>query len=210
MPLTNPRPRKRQKTIQAIVIKETWTHDFFLLASPNTEKTPTLAETNALLQAGMGRKRVVFKDKQGSFAHIKDMLEREFPKLKTQNGAFEFMRADRGGACRPLLAIPMHTVGYTIPFLRDAVGSGVIYVRPIQCDLSLDKDNSPSTFSSEDAVMTQCINCNKSVPIHSLRDHTVPLEDKRTTQRVPHAEPTRWRFELNALAFACPRKRKRV
>ena len=39
---------------------------------------------------------------------------------------------------------------------------------------------------------------------------TVPLEDKRTTQRVPHAEPTRWRFELNALAFACPRKRKRV
>ena len=39
---------------------------------------------------------------------------------------------------------------------------------------------------------------------------TVPLEDKRTTQRVPHAEPTRWRFELNAFAFACPRKRKRV
>ena len=40
--------------------------------------------------------------------------------------------------------------------------------------------------------------------------YTVPFEDKRTTQRVPHAEPTRWRFELNALAFACPRKRKRV
>ena len=39
---------------------------------------------------------------------------------------------------------------------------------------------------------------------------TVPFEDKRTTQRVPHAEPTRWRFELNAFAFACPRKRKRV
>ena len=39
---------------------------------------------------------------------------------------------------------------------------------------------------------------------------TVPFEDKRTTQRVPHAEPTRWRFELNAFVFACPRKRKRV
>ena len=39
---------------------------------------------------------------------------------------------------------------------------------------------------------------------------TVPFEDKRTTQRVPHAKPTRWRFELNAFAFACPRKRKRV
>ena len=46
--------------------------------------------------------------------------------------------------------------------------------------------------------------------IRAIGRLTVPLEDKRTTQRVPHAEPTRWRFELNALAFACPRKRKRV
>ena len=44
----------------------------------------------------------------------------------------------------------------------------------------------------------------------TLPSLTVPFEDKRTTQRVPHAEPTRWRFELNAFAFACPRKRKRV
>ena len=92
MPLTNPRPRKRQKTIPVIVVKETWTHDFFLLASPNAEKTPTLAESNALLQAGIGKKRIVFKDKQGSFAHIKETLVREFPNLKTPNGAFEFMR----------------------------------------------------------------------------------------------------------------------
>ena len=27
--------------------------------------------------------------------------------LKTQNGAFDFMRTDRGGASRPLVAIPM-------------------------------------------------------------------------------------------------------
>ena len=122
----------------------------------------------------MGKKRIVFRDKQGSFAHIKETLVREFPKLKTQNSAFEFMRADRGGACRPLLPIPMQTVGYTVPFLRDAVGSGIIYVRPIQCELSLDQDITPSTSSSEDAVMTQCINCNKSMPLHSLRDH-MPL-----------------------------------
>lgn len=95
-PLTNPRPRMRVKTIPAIVIKETWTHDFFLLASQNAEKAPNLAESNALLQAGMGKKHIVFKDKQGSFAHIKETLVREFPKLKTQNGAFEFMSQQRG------------------------------------------------------------------------------------------------------------------
>ena len=44
----------------------------------------------------------------------------------------------------------------------------------------------------------------------SIPRYTVPFEDKQTTQRVPHAKPTRWRFELNAFAFACPRKRKRV
>ena len=26
---------------------------------------------------------------------------------------------------------------------------------------------------------------------------TVPFEDKRTTQRIPHAKPTRWHFALN-------------
>ena len=39
---------------------------------------------------------------------------------------------------------------------------------------------------------------------------TVPLEDKQTTQCVFHAEPMRWRFELNTFVFACPRIRKRV
>ena len=94
------------------------------------------------------------------------------------------MRADRGGACRPLLAIPIQTVGYTIPFLRDAVGGGIIYVRPFQCDLSLDKDNNPSTSSSEDAVMTECINCNKCVPLHSLRDH-MPLCNGGSSSETP-------------------------
>ena len=171
MPLSNPRPRKRQKTVIPYVIKETWTHDFFLLASPMAEKTPTLTECNALLQAGMGKKRIVFKDKQGSFDHVRETLEKEFPKLKTQNGAFEFMRADRGGASRPLVPIPMQPTGYTIPFLKDALGSGIVYIRPIQSELSLDQDIKSSIPSSEGAVMTKCINCNKSVPLCSFRDH---------------------------------------
>ena len=66
--------------------------------------------------------------------------------------------------------IPMQVAGYSIPFLRDAVGSGIVYVRRMQCELSLDQDIKPSTSSSEDA-MAQCINCNKSVQLCSLRDH---------------------------------------
>ena len=112
----------------------------------------------------MGRKCIVFKDKQGSFDHVTETLERDFPKLKTQNGAFEFMTAGRGGASRPLLVIPMQAVGYSIPFLRNAVGSGIVYVRPMQCELSLDHDIKPSTSSSEDA-MAKCINCATMFPL---------------------------------------------
>ena len=171
MPLSNPLPRKKQKTVIPFVIKETWTHDFFLLASPMAAKTPTLTESNALLQAGLGKKHIVFKDKQGSFDHVRETLEKEFPKLKTQNGAFEFMRADRGGASRPLVPIPMQSTGYSIPFLKDALGSGIVYIRPIQSELSLDQDIESSISSSEGAVMTKCINCNESVALCSICDH---------------------------------------
>lgn len=136
-----------------------------------TTKTPTLTESNALLQAGMGKKHIVFKDKQGSFDHVRETLEREFPKLKTQNGAFEFMRADRGEASRPLVPISMQATGYSIPFLKDALGSGIVYIRPIQNELSMDQDIKSNISSSEGAVTTICINCNESVPLCSLRDH---------------------------------------
>ena len=80
--------------------------------------------------------KVVFKDKNGD-SHLKNTLEEYFPKLKSQNRAFELLRADRGGNTRLLLSIHMPNTGYTIKYLKDAVpGSVVIYVRPIQSDLT--------------------------------------------------------------------------
>lgn len=109
MPLSNPRSRKRLKAVIPYVIKETWTHDFFLLASPMEEKTLTLTKCSALLQTGTEKTCNVFKDKEGSFDHVRETLEKEIPKLATQNGAFESMRADmyRGSASNPFVPILM-------------------------------------------------------------------------------------------------------
>jgi hypothetical protein len=37
----------------------------------------------------LGRRRIVFPDKKASFDKVKSVLETEYPKLKSQDGAFE-------------------------------------------------------------------------------------------------------------------------
>ena len=168
-----PQPKKRKKgpTFVPIVIKDTWTHDFVLLHSPNTNKTPSLAESHTLALAGLGKKKIVFPDKRGDFMKLRATLEKEYPKLTSQRGAFELLRADRGGASRPLVPIPMEqNGGYSIPYIKDVVsGTAAIYIRPMQSKLDLEKLVQPSL--SDDQVKTQCVNCERDIPIQSIKEH---------------------------------------
>ena len=162
------RPRKRAKTVIPIVVKDTWTHDFCVLSKSSTRKTPSMLESSTLTSAGLGKKRIVF-DKNGSFDHVKETLEKNFPKLASQRGAFELLRADRGGANRPLVAIPVRQSGYSVPYLRDIVSTtATIYVIPIQSDLSTEMVTSSTT---EMQVTTECVNCYEKVPIQDMRKH---------------------------------------
>jgi len=86
----------------------TWTHDFFLLALTDATKSPNFHEANSLIAAGLGKKRIVFPDKNGDFNHIKQLLEQEFTELKSQNGA------DRGGTSRPLFPVPLPVLAKTL------------------------------------------------------------------------------------------------
>lgn len=150
-------------------MKETWTHDFFLLAMSNASITPTFQEANALISAGLGKKRLVFPDKNGDFNHFKEVLEQNFPQFN-QNGAFKVLRADRGGASRPLFPIPLPASGYSIPFLKNCVGSAMIYIRPMQGDLSTQPILSNTTAGGA-TVTTTCINCHHAIAICEIREH---------------------------------------
>ena len=62
----NPRPAKRQKLV-FIHHKKSWTHDFCLLAESNQSRTPSLQQLSTLKEAGLGKKRIVFPDKNAGF-----------------------------------------------------------------------------------------------------------------------------------------------
>lgn len=62
-----------------------------------------------------------FPNKNGNFEHFKDVFESEYEKLKSQDGAFELMRAESGGTSRPLKLMLMPSNGYTITKKKEKV-----------------------------------------------------------------------------------------
>ena len=77
---------------------------------------------------------------------MKHVLESEYEKLKSQDGAFELMRAESGGTSRPLKLILKPSDGYSISYVRDLVGSNTLlylYNRPMKSCLFLDKPTQP-------------------------------------------------------------------
>ena len=164
-----PRPLKRQKVV-FIQPKKSWTHDFCLLSETHQTTTPKLKLLSTLKEAGLGKKRIVFPNKSAEFSKLKEVLETEYPQLKSQDGAFELMRAEGGGYSRPLCVIPIPSTGYSVPYLKDMVGSNTtIYIRPIKSPLSLKK---AATSVSPGSPLTECSTCKELVPIFSLREHT--------------------------------------
>ena len=127
------RERKgKGKAIIMIQPKESWTHDFCLLSNTKQDKTPSQESLLALKEAGLGRRKVVFPNRNGNFEDLKGFLVSENEKIKSQDGAFELMRAESGGTSRPLKSILIPSDGYTIPYLRELVGSNtLLYIRKI-------------------------------------------------------------------------------
>eukprot|EP00794_Sanderia_malayensis_P013336 gene13336-14714_t len=149
-------------------VKDTWTHEFFLFSSPEVERTPGVQEIGALSRAGLGKKKIVFKYKRGGFPHLRNTLEEEYPKLKTQNGAFELLRADRGGPMRPLVLIPMKKDGYPIPYLKELATSAVIYIRPVQSSLSMEET---VLAPDEKQDFSECVNCHAQIAVQEMCMH---------------------------------------
>lgn len=103
------------------------------------------------------------------------MLEREYDKLKSQDGAFELIRAEKGGTSTPVKLISIPSNGYTIPYVKDVVGNNtLIYIRPMKSCLSLDKSPKPVTLQSP---LTKCPKCFLSIPIMQLRNHSQTCND---------------------------------
>lgn len=134
---SNSRNTNTGRSFIPFVPKETWTHDFCVLSSTIQLFTPDREESNTLLQAGLGKRKLVCPNKNASHSEFQAFVESEFPKLKA-GGGFELLRAaGGGGGKRKLQIVPPGCEGYNVPYVRGVVGSGVLFIRPLQVNLDI-------------------------------------------------------------------------
>ena len=94
---------KRQSVF---IPKNTCTINICCLAKKGSSTPPNSEQLINLSLADLGKKRVVFSDKNGDHYFFQETLEKNFPKLKRLEGAFALYRAASGGlSCRQLLKI---------------------------------------------------------------------------------------------------------
>lgn len=80
---------------------------------------PCKSQKLQLQAAGLGRKKVVFGNKDGA-VEVSKKLEGAYPKLKA-GGGFELLRSGIGSS---LAFLPPPATGYSVPYLRDQAGLG--------------------------------------------------------------------------------------
>ena len=114
--------------------KDTWTHEFICLSNPEQTEVPNKSQKLQLQSAGLGRKKIVFGNKDGAI-EVNQKMEAMHPKLKA-GGGFEILRSGMGNK---LMFVPPTACGYSVPYLRDQAGIGqaLPYVHPLQEKLDL-------------------------------------------------------------------------
>lgn len=116
-----------------------WTLKAVCLSSRNACQVPcTLAQREALVEAGLGEKRVVILDIDScSTCDFKAHLIETFQKLDGCGG-FDLLR------CLPnskSLEFISTTIAQSPKLLKSVIGNGKVYIRPIQKDLKLEVDD---------------------------------------------------------------------
>ena len=174
------RPRKNNQPFY-FPPKETCTRDFCLLAKTSESQVPSFNRLNDLQLAGLGKKKVTFESKKTDHIGVRNKLELVFPKLKSQGGAFELLKAARGGKSCPLTVIPLSSKGYTIEYIKEFSGSGtLIYVRPMQSNLSM----APIPLDVDGTVSSECQHCHKSILVNEIRTHIAQCSEVVELSRI--------------------------
>ena len=118
---------------------ETWTHDVCALGKCDENKTPDRPRMEKLMQAGLGKMKLVFPNKKASHSEFQSFLEEKFPRL-IDGGGIEVLRAvGGGGGQRDLHLVAPGREGYTLAHVKERFSQATVYIRPLQTDL----DESP-------------------------------------------------------------------
>ena len=140
------------------------TAKWFCLANTKQDEVPCTEDKRELLTAGLGEKKVSLPENSSS-AQLHNMVVQTFPKL-IEAGGYEFMHAEPSS--RQLKAITPGPDGYTMDYLKQFVGQGRIYIRPIQSNLNVDDVVTPDKKSIPEEFCQSCFNY---YPMNELREH---------------------------------------
>lgn len=136
-----PAPKRRTTTSSTgkrayFPVRNTWTRTFLCLNKTNTSKIPTASEKASMALSGLQEKSITF-NKDGNSAHVHKEIMTAFPQLQDAGG-YEILRTgDKGNKHLMVLEIPPG--GYTVQYLKTAIGSAKAYLRPLQKDIILSK-----------------------------------------------------------------------
>lgn len=112
-----------------------WTHKFVCLSTTNADRVPTSKLGRlALQEAGLGDKTITVPNINCNPGDFRLLLLEAYPKLQS-GGGFELLRCKKQS--RDLVLIG-HRIASSPKLLKQQVGNGKVYIRPIQRDLSLD------------------------------------------------------------------------
>ncbi|XP_066926197.1 uncharacterized protein [Clytia hemisphaerica] len=126
--------------------------------------------------------------------HIKDVLEEHFPRLKSQNGAFELRKATFGGVgSRPLTAFSSTSRGYSVTGLKEEAKSSTVYVVPLNCHISTEPLKEEDLQDSSDVEFVICNACRRKIPLLTFKDH------KDLCQIVINVDDTKEIHEMNPI-----------
>ena len=149
------RSTKKEKTV---------TRKFVCLAGKSQEEVPSVQDKRKLFLCGLGEKKIALPV-NGTSAQLHSVLLESFPKL-SDGGGIELMYAEPGK--RELYIIPTGPHGNTVEYISQFIGQGRIYVRPIQCDIDLDKGQ---VYTDPTVMDEMCNSCLKFFPMDRLREH---------------------------------------
>lgn len=114
---------------------QSWTIKVVCLGNKEATRVPcSVAEREILVQAGLGEKKIIIPDVACSPEEFKNILVKSFPKLENCGG-FELLK------CRPNSKEldPISVMVTQSPaMLKSIMGSGRLFIRPIQQDLDLE------------------------------------------------------------------------
>ncbi|XP_048854380.1 uncharacterized protein LOC125722238 [Brienomyrus brachyistius] len=169
------RPYNRPQSAPCLMpktTKKTFTHRFFCLANRRQELVPGTAEKYELEKAGLGERRLTFSDKFCTAAEFANILLSHYPALH-DCGGYQLLRIRGSSRSRMLAVIDCPSNGYTPHYLCTSanIGQAIIYVRPLQKDISLQNLTQTQEDESVTQCMVTCMYCGQNFMMNHIQDH---------------------------------------